>query len=167
MEDVVAAARRIEKILEEQMDSRMECLVSTMQDQIQILKKDLKKPMSRSPPTKPRPHLWPLWLLSPLLPQQPLQPLNRRLPLPLAISTRITARNLHSTVLPADKWIVALHIASSAEKKATSCPTVLPARSFNAFSSNKHGPAPAPRLEDKSWGCCPRRTTPTPTLTCS
>ena len=41
MEDVVAAAHRIEKILEEQTDSKMECLVSTMQDQIWILKKDL------------------------------------------------------------------------------------------------------------------------------
>ena len=43
MEDVVAAARRIEKILEEQTDSKMERLVSTMQDQIRILKKDLKE----------------------------------------------------------------------------------------------------------------------------
>ena len=32
MEDVVAAARRIEKILEEQTDSKMECLVNSMQD---------------------------------------------------------------------------------------------------------------------------------------
>ena len=43
MEDVVAATRRIEKILEEQTDSKMERLVSTMQDQIRILKKDLKE----------------------------------------------------------------------------------------------------------------------------
>ena len=43
MEDVVAAARRIEKILEEQTDSKMERLVSSMQDQIRILKKDLKE----------------------------------------------------------------------------------------------------------------------------
>ena len=42
MEEVVAAARRIEKILEEQTDSKMERLVNTMQDQIRILKKDLK-----------------------------------------------------------------------------------------------------------------------------
>ena len=34
MEEVVAAARRIEKILEEQTDSKMERLVNTMQDQI-------------------------------------------------------------------------------------------------------------------------------------
>ena len=43
MEDVVAAARRIEKILQEQTDTKMECLVSTMQDQIRLLKKDLKE----------------------------------------------------------------------------------------------------------------------------
>ena len=42
MEDVVAVARWIEKILEEQTDSKMERLISTMQDQIRLLKKDLK-----------------------------------------------------------------------------------------------------------------------------
>ena len=43
MEDVVAAARRIEKILDEQTDTKMECLVNTMQEQIRLLKKDLKE----------------------------------------------------------------------------------------------------------------------------
>ena len=43
MEEVVAAARRIKKILEEQADSKMERLVNSMQDQIRILKKDLKE----------------------------------------------------------------------------------------------------------------------------
>ena len=42
MEEVVTAARRIEKILEEQADSKMERLVNSMQEQIRILKKDLK-----------------------------------------------------------------------------------------------------------------------------
>ena len=41
LEDVVAAARRIEKVLEEQTDSKMERLISAMQDQIRLLKKDL------------------------------------------------------------------------------------------------------------------------------
>ena len=41
MEEVVAAARRREKILEEQADSKMERLVNSMQEQIRILK-DLK-----------------------------------------------------------------------------------------------------------------------------
>ena len=43
LEDVVAAARRIEKVLEEQTDSKMERLISSMQDQIRLLKKDLKE----------------------------------------------------------------------------------------------------------------------------
>ena len=40
MEEVVAAARRIEKILEEQTESKMERLVNSMKDQIRILKKE-------------------------------------------------------------------------------------------------------------------------------
>ena len=43
MEEVVAAARRIEKILEKQTDTKMERLVNTMQDQIRIIIKDLKE----------------------------------------------------------------------------------------------------------------------------
>ena len=42
MEDVVSAARQIEKILEEQTESKIEGLISSMQDQIRLLKKDLK-----------------------------------------------------------------------------------------------------------------------------
>ena len=42
MEEVVAAARRIERILGEQPDSKMEQLILSMQDQIRILTKDLK-----------------------------------------------------------------------------------------------------------------------------
>ena len=43
LEDVVAVAQRLEKVLEEQTDSKMERLISTMQDQIRLLKKDLKE----------------------------------------------------------------------------------------------------------------------------
>ena len=43
LEDVVAAARRIEKILEEQTDFKMERLIFSMQDQIKVLKKDLRE----------------------------------------------------------------------------------------------------------------------------
>ena len=43
LEDVVAVARRIEKVLEEPTDSKMERLISAMQDQIRLLKKDLKE----------------------------------------------------------------------------------------------------------------------------
>ena len=65
LEDVVAAARKIENILEEQKDSKMERLIAAMQDQIRLLKKDLKEPTIRSlrirlpppqpPPSQPRP----------------------------------------------------------------------------------------------------------------
>ena len=43
MEEVVAAARGIERILGEQPDSKIEQIVLSMQDQIRILTKDLKK----------------------------------------------------------------------------------------------------------------------------
>ena len=43
MEEVVAAARWIERILGEQPDSKIEQIVLSMQDQIRILTKDLKK----------------------------------------------------------------------------------------------------------------------------
>ena len=43
MEEVVAAARRIERIREERPDSRMEQVIQSMQDQIRILTKDLAK----------------------------------------------------------------------------------------------------------------------------
>ena len=43
MEEVVGATRRIERILGEQPDSKIEQIVLSMQDQIQILTKDLKK----------------------------------------------------------------------------------------------------------------------------
>ena len=43
MEEVVAAARRIERVLGEQPDSKIEQIVLSMQDQIRILTKDLKK----------------------------------------------------------------------------------------------------------------------------
>ena len=57
--------------------------------------------------------------------------------------------------------------ASSAGKKATSCPTVLPDRSSNAFFASKRAPVPAALHEDKSWGCRLKRMTATPTPTCS
>ena len=42
MGNVVAAARHIEKMLEEQTDPKMDFLISPMQDQIRLLKRDLK-----------------------------------------------------------------------------------------------------------------------------
>ena len=162
MEEVVAAARRIEKILEEQTNTKMERLVSTMQDQIRILKKDLKEANEQITTHKAVAPLSTPW---PLSPPQPLQPLNCLLPLPLATSTRNTVKILRSTPLPADRWIDDHHAASSAERKATLYPTARPAQFSSAFFASKHAPAPADCLEDKYWSCRTQRTTPklTPT----
>ena len=142
----------------------MERLLSTMQDQIRLLKKDLKEVNEQ---IAAHSTAAPPWLLFPLQPQQPLRPLNRLLPSPLATSTRITASSPHSIALPAVRWIVDPRAASSAGKKATSCLTVLPDRSSNAFFASRHEPVPAARHEDKSWSCRLKKTTPTQTPTYS
>ena len=151
MEDVVAAARRIQKILEEQTDSKMERLVNTMQDQIRILKKDLKKANEQitalkaaTPPVAAMAAIPTPTAATAAAAQPPPAA-------PPAMSTRITVRSLHSTALPTVKWIVNLHVASSVEKKATLCPIVLPGQSSKAFFSNKRAPAPSPHREGKSW----------------
>ena len=57
MEEVVAAARRIERILEERTTSGMEQIIQSMQSQIQILTKDMAKAheqmASQAPATTP------------------------------------------------------------------------------------------------------------------
>ena len=95
LEGVVAAARRIEKVVEKQADSKMECLVSAMQDQIRILKKDLKEAhdqitthqasatptatLAASPAaTVAAAHLPPLAQLPPLATAQPPPPASAR-----------------------------------------------------------------------------------------
>ena len=132
-----------------------------MQDQIRILKEDLKEVNEQitahkaaAPPVNalaavPAPTIAAAQLLS----------------LPLATSTRNTAKILRSIALPADRWIDDHHAASSVERKATSSPTAWPAQSSSAFFASKHAPAPADCLEDKYWSCRTQRTTPklTPT----
>ena len=164
MEEVVAAARRIEKILEEQTDSKMERLVNTMQDQIRILKKDLKEAHDQISAHKTA--ATPVNALAAVptptvTAAQPPPPV----PLPLATSTRNIRRNLRFTVRHADRWIDDLSAASSVEKRGTSSPTVRPAQSSSASSANKRALALAARLEDKSWSYLSPRMTPklTPT----
>ena len=85
MEEVVAAARRMERILGEQPDSKMEQLILSMQDQIRILTKDLKsaheqmasQSTAATPPLRLLPHQPRRWLLL----SHPLSP--HRLPWPL------------------------------------------------------------------------------------
>ena len=159
IEEVIVAARRIEKILGEQTDTKMERLVSTMQDKSASLKRISRRPTNKLPLIRPQPLLpmpWPLSSL--LLPQL----LNRLLPLPLSLatSTRSTVKILRSTALPADRWINDHHAASSAERKDTSSPTARPVQFSSAFSASRRVPAPADRLEDKYWSCRNPRTTP-------
>ena len=167
MEDVVAATRRIEKILEEQTDSKMERLVSNMQDQIRLLKKDLKDaneqiaahkaatppatamaaiPAPAAPtaaaaqpsPAAPARHSYQDYNEEPPLYRPPRRQMDRRPPRCFLCG-----------------------------EEGHLCPIVLPNRSSNAFFANKRAPAPAPRHEDKSWSYRLKRTTPIPTLTCS
>ena len=85
MEEVIAAARRIERILGEQPNSKMEQIILSMQDQIRILTKDLKSAQSkwrhkRRPlplPLRLLPHQPRRWLLLSL----PLSPRRLRWPL--------------------------------------------------------------------------------------
>ena len=167
MEDVVAATRRIKKILEEQTDSKMERLVNSMQDQIRILKKDLKEANEQITTHKAA---------------APTADAMAAIPAPTTTTAAAAqapppapARHIYQDYgeepnfyrPPAVDRIAGLHAASSAVKKATSCPTVLPTQSFNASSSSRSVPAPALCLEDKYWIYYPPRTTPTPTLMCS
>ena len=92
MEEVVAAARRIEKILEEQTDSKMERLVNSMQDQIRILKKDLKEANEQIATHKATAPTAAAMAAIPALPRQPLPLHKPHLPLPHATSTTIMAK---------------------------------------------------------------------------
>ena len=83
MEEVVAAARRIERILGEQPDSKMKQLILSMQDQIRILTKDLKSAHEQiaSQSSGPQPlHSPPHPLRRWLLPSLPLSPRRLRWP---------------------------------------------------------------------------------------
>ena len=82
MEEVVAAARRIERILGEQPDSKMEQIILSMQDQIRILTKDLKSKWHHKPRPLPVPlHLLPRQSRRWLLPSRPLSPRRLRWPM--------------------------------------------------------------------------------------
>ena len=67
MEEVVVAARRIERILQERPTTGMENLMESMNHQIQILTKDLPKLMRNSRHNHRLPHLLQHWLPHPAL----------------------------------------------------------------------------------------------------
>ena len=167
MKGVVAAARRIEKILEEQTDTKMEHLVSTMQDQIRLLKKDLKEANEQI--AAHRTATPPVAAMA-AVPAPPAATTVAAQPPPAAPARHIYqdyGEEPRSIALPADRWIIDPHVVSSAEKKATSCLTALPDRSSNSFFASRHAPVPAAHHEDKFWSCRLKRMTPTQTPTSS
>ena len=163
MEDVVAAARRIEKILDEQTDTKMERLVSAMQDQIRLLKKDLKEaneqiathrtasppvaamaavpaPIAETaaaaqpPPAAPARHVYQDYGEEPPFYRPPRRQMDRRPP---------------RCFLCGEEG----HFVSNCLARPV-------------LQRLLRQQAPAPRLEDKYWSYQPTRTTPTPILTC-
>ena len=144
----------------------MERLVSTMQEQIRLLKKDLKEAneqiaahrttassvaamaavpaptaataaAAQPPPAAPARHIYQDYSDEPPFYRPPRCQMDRRPP--------------------------RCFLCGEEGHFVSNCP----ARPlFNASFANKNAPAPAPRLEDKYWSCQPTRTTPTPILTC-
>ena len=160
MEEVVAAARRIEKILEEQTDTKMERLANIMQDQIRILKKDHKEANEQIAAHKAA--ATPANALAAV----PAPTVAAAQPPP---PTPAPARHLYQEYNeyppfyrpPCRQiWIDDLHAAFSAERKDTSSPTAQPVQFSSASSVSKSEPALTDRLEDKYWSCRNPRTTP-------
>ena len=151
MEDVVAAAHRIEKILEEQADSKMKHLVNTMQDQIRILKKDLKEANEQIAAHKAA---TPPVASMAAIPAPATATAAAAQPPPAAPTRHVYQYYGKEPPFyrpPFHQMAVDLHAASSAEKNATVCPIVLPDRSSNASFVNKLAPEPEPHHEGKSW----------------
>ena len=172
MEDVIAAACRIEKILEEQTDTKMEHLVSTMQDQIRLLKKDLKEAneqiaahkgaappvaamaaipapttataaAAQPPPAAPARHIYQDYGEEPPFYRPPRRQMDRRPP--------------------------RCFLCGEEGHFVSNCPArlVLQRLLRQQARASKHAPAPAPCQEDKSWSCRLKMKTPIPTPTCS
>ena len=167
MEDVVAVARRIEKVLEEQNDSKMEQLITSMQDQIRILTKDLKSAREQmaaqqasatptaalaAPPiaTVAAAHPPPLTQPPSLVAGQPLSHHHTLLD---ATCIRITRMRDHIFGHHAANRTEGLPAASYAAKRAILSLTAPLAPSSSSYCSNKRGIPLAMPQEDKSWSC--------------
>ena len=158
-EIVAAAARRIEKILEEQTDTKMEHLVNTMQDQIRILKKNLKEAHEQiaAHKTAATPANALAAVTAPaVVAAQPPSP------------TPAPAHHLYQEYNEDPPFYrPPRHAASSVERKDTWSPTARPVQFSSTFSVSKRAPALEDRLEDKYWSCHNPRTTPKVTPTYS
>ena len=162
MEEVVAAARRIEKILEEQADSKTEHLVNSMQEQIRIvkIKKDLKDAHEQIAAHKATP---------------PSAAAMAATPAPAAAAAAATQA---PPTTPAghldhdfgDEMNFPRLPRRQLDLRPPRCFLCseeghCPARpSSNASSDSRCVPAPMTHLEDIFWSCQPPRTTPIPAL---
>ena len=173
MEEVVSAARRIERILEERPTSGMEQLIESMQSQIQILTKDLAKAHKRiaakpqaamptaafaAPPsnTVAAAQPPPAALAPPSLPNRAATPLP---PLATAQPPHITQailhilgmeKRVHTFVGKDGSQIEGLRGASSATRRATLHIAALPVLYCNACCGNRCRKAPEAQPGDKS-----------------
>ena len=166
MEDVVATARWIEKILDEQTDTKMERLVNTMQEQIRLLKKDLKEANEQI--AAHRTAAPPVAAMAAVF--APLAATAAAAQPPPASSARHIYQD-YSEEQPfyrpprrqMDRRPPRCFLCGEEGYFMSNCPAhpVL-----QPSSASKHVPAPATRLEGKYWSYQPPSTTPTPTLTC-
>ena len=175
MEDVVAASRRIEKILEEQADTKMERLVSTVQDQIRLLKKDLEEANEQiaadraaAPPVAAMAAVPAPTAAATTAAAQPP-------PTAQAPSTAPTRHVNHDYGDEVDFPRLPRRRIGCRPPRCFLCdeeghvarPIVLYAPSSNASSNSRRVPAPITRLRDLLRSRQPPRTTRIPALRCS
>ena len=148
----------------------MEHLISSMQDQIRLLKKDLKEAhdqisahQATATPTAALTTTSAVTVTTahppPLVPANRLLslPLNRLLPHLLATSTKDIPRRAHISNHRAGSQTGDLLAASCVGKKGILCPTARPAQSSNACCANKRTLTLAAHLEDEYWSYLQRR----------
>ena len=173
MEEVVAAARRIERILEECPTSGMEQIIQSMQSQIQILTKDLAKAHEQmasqataatptaafaAPPSHrqalrhqpvclvPQPHCYHTWLRH----NHPCTPLA-------ALHTLIMAKRDPISALHGSSQIGDLLDVFSVMRRVTSPIAALPVHYCSACCGSRHRKLLKAHPGDKSWSSPPQK----------
>ena len=185
MEEVVSAARKIERILHERPTSGMEHLMESMQSQIQILTKDLAKahewiaaqPPAATPTTAfaappsntvaaaqhPPASLAPPQLSHPAA--TPLPPMATAQPPPYHLGQPQYfdfGESLHTFGDRDGSWTEGHCGASSVTRKATSHTAVLPDLCCSACCGNRHMNKPDGHPGVKSWNSLQPMVTPAP-----
>ena len=174
MEEVVSAARRIERILEERPTSGMEQLIESMQSQIQILTKDLAKAYEQiaakpqaatptaafaAPPSNtvaaaqpPPAALAPLVCLTPWPHRyHPWQRHSHPHITQAILHILGIEKRVHTFVGKDGSQIEGLRSASSVTRRATLHIAALPLLYCNACCANRRRKTPEAQPGDKSW----------------